>query len=1243
MTTARTACTNSTLSAVVNRLAGSGADNNNDDSDRKEYGAMTTLASAAETSSSSEVDNDYKVLLDNLEYKKSSSATSIPGITSPPDSPLRRSLDEEHQKSRGMLPKGPDESNSSSKHLLRKSIHSLSFSTNTPGGVLTTQERTFLEMLLVSNDPGVDEACQVAHERLMDESIFSKCTNIMCDGVTSGGCNSDDDDDDYDFIVNNVDGRSPRRLTSQNIRQDDSVDWIPASFSLMNDKDTREGQQQLGGGGDTSKGGEEKPTTTDSSKPLLARRRSSEARLNRLLVRKEQALAGQDNNRLFRAHEAGLVVTPSGSARRSLSRMGLPIEKGLFLPNLPLPATTGMTDIDDEKQDVANELSSIMRNTDKSYEKALAKMDERTIRLLEKEGQVALNKVDEREIRRIEKEDNKQSIKPPTVVGGVSPFNINALRSMFASHQMSFRQSNSSYSRYDSFLTTETTDPGLFSDSSSFGGDKAEIFRPSPRATSSEERFKNLLINAGFKDDMGEDNTNELELLDANTEDDDEIFRSPSNSSVAMLTKGGPSYRHVNMFRESLAVDTRNPDDSEIEAEKIAAWESQLIKIESMTPNTNDAKQSTSDDVNVSPAASNSSDGSEVGDLPTSLSMSAREGLSGSNHGGVADSLQKPILTKRSSLPTLTSSLRNSRERSRTMGIIKVTSPLKKPGYNRSVSWGQMVISKDEEKQAMSPRRCSIASESSITSIISFPHLKKAAPIRSDSIGSITSTVFTRQPLRLGVPLRSSSTFSMSTVMSPKLARAHPVFSPMSSFISLAPPALSLAHSVRSSSPFDLSESVDANQTFPSGAAWERPVLHKSSSGSGRELGVYIRQASMNFEYEGMGMEVEDVPQLHLARKYRSMISIDPSIRGSVRSSRRDSSTSFSRPPLKSLDDSFIIKNIDFERHSSEILRSLSNLDLYSPHHRNDISKVAKITGDWTTSSSAKVAGGDFLNNDGSWDLESNNSFGQANAWDVLDDEYAEFGDPFRILGTSANDIDCHPHVLSPPLMETLQNFFPFAVSEQNFWLKYSLVRDGASLSSLLQHIRGSKHTLIAIETVEGEVFGSFTSAPWRKGWNYYGNGESFLWRMRRSRSEKDKQYSVLDQAKLESEVDVFYWTGSNDYVQYCTNDILAIGGGSLKEDDRDDQEMDKRDSPPLTPTGKAAGFGLSIDSDLLRGTSSSCATFQSPPLSKSHDNGDSFEILNIEVWTLTPFSTVAEAENQEMRTLFLESYNREL
>merc|ERR1711957_266843 len=101
--------------------------------------------------------------------------------------------------------------------------------------------------------------------------------------------------------------------------------------------------------------------------------------------------------------------------------------------------------------------------------------------------------------------------------------------------------------------------------------------------------------------------------------------------------------------------------------------------------------------------------------------------------------------------------------------------------------------------------------------------------------------------------------------------------------------------------------------------------------------------------------------------------------------------------------------------------------------------------------------------------------------------------------------------------------------------MKYSLIRDGASFVSLLQHIRGSRHTLLALETTEGEVFGSFTSSTWRNnGESYFGSGESFLWKMKNDRKTVCK--SVLDQAQLESDVEVFAWTGSNYMTQFCTN-----------------------------------------------------------------------------------------------------------
>ena len=131
---------------------------------------------------------------------------------------------------------------------------------------------------------------------------------------------------------------------------------------------------------------------------------------------------------------------------------------------------------------------------------------------------------------------------------------------------------------------------------------------------------------------------------------------------------------------------------------------------------------------------------------------------------------------------------------------------------------------------------------------------------------------------------------------------------------------------------------------------------------------------------------------------------------------------------------------------------------------------------------------------DSSWDMHSDDG-GRSDNWNVTN-EYVN-GLDFRFLGTSADDESARPHVLSPPLRESLQAFLPFEKSGENFYLKYSLLRDGASLHSFLKRARGTKYAILAMETVDGEVFGSFTAQAWRKNWNYFGTGESFLFKMR--------------------------------------------------------------------------------------------------------------------------------------------------
>ena len=80
----------------------------------------------------------------------------------------------------------------------------------------------------------------------------------------------------------------------------------------------------------------------------------------------------------------------------------------------------------------------------------------------------------------------------------------------------------------------------------------------------------------------------------------------------------------------------------------------------------------------------------------------------------------------------------------------------------------------------------------------------------------------------------------------------------------------------------------------------------------------------------------------------------------------------------------------------------------------------------------------------------------------------------FFIIGTHKNDKRCSPHVLTPPIMETLQKHMPTNCSESNFWLKYSLLRDGASMHSLEARSGVSRNTILAVETLKGDVFGCF-------------------------------------------------------------------------------------------------------------------------------------------------------------------------
>jgi len=181
-------------------------------------------------------------------------------------------------------------------------------------------------------------------------------------------------------------------------------------------------------------------------------------------------------------------------------------------------------------------------------------------------------------------------------------------------------------------------------------------------------------------------------------------------------------------------------------------------------------------------------------------------------------------------------------------------------------------------------------------------------------------------------------------------------------------------------------------------------------------------------------------------------------------------------------------------------------------------------------------------------------------------------------------------------------------------WFSYD---QGASIDSLLHSVRGSARTVLAIETMGGEILGSFTSSPWRYNKMFYGSGEAFVWRLQKSRLTPCG--SVAQKIAVESDVKVYKWTGNNRNVQLTNNDTLAVGSDSVE----DEQSC----------TFNAGCFAFALTKDLGRGTSGPTATFGNP---SSLASAGVFEVANVEVWTLSPVDDLEQAEKIELSRQFI-------
>lgn len=170
-----------------------------------------------------------------------------------------------------------------------------------------------------------------------------------------------------------------------------------------------------------------------------------------------------------------------------------------------------------------------------------------------------------------------------------------------------------------------------------------------------------------------------------------------------------------------------------------------------------------------------------------------------------------------------------------------------------------------------------------------------------------------------------------------------------------------------------------------------------------------------------------------------------------------------------------------------------------------------------------------------------------------------------------------HPRILSQSqIVAIVKAALPTHLHWKKWERLFSSSRDGDSFQSMLFKTKGHRYSVIAVKTMQGDVFGGFVASEWHdsrtRADSFYGTGQCFL-------------FSFVDAS--EGNIHVYKWSGSNMYIQLCdvAHTRLAMGGGG--------------------------SFGLVVENNFGYGTSGVCDTFANKPLAKT----EAFDILSFEVY----------------------------
>jgi len=198
---------------------------------------------------------------------------------------------------------------------------------------------------------------------------------------------------------------------------------------------------------------------------------------------------------------------------------------------------------------------------------------------------------------------------------------------------------------------------------------------------------------------------------------------------------------------------------------------------------------------------------------------------------------------------------------------------------------------------------------------------------------------------------------------------------------------------------------------------------------------------------------------------------------------------------------------------------------------------------------------------------------------------------PVDLVLESVGVLEAAPRILTPKMMQQLSDEgLPDVVKLMRWKRAFSILRDGDSFHTFLRGLESFRHTIIVARTSNNIILGGYVDSKWEKqgggdmGRRFFGSGRCFLFSNASSlRKNEDSE---------EKELNIFKWSGANDYCQVCDVDEgqLAMGGGGA--------------------------FGLIVQDNFTKGSTGRCSTFNNPSL--TGEKG-AFHIVDFEAYGFLP------------------------